>query len=331
MEEIPIIDISSFFEFEETGDIRCMEKLLEEWQKAFSTIGFAIVTGHNISNDVCENFQKDVVKFFSLPQSEKDKYSINQGYGKGGYVSRGLETVAKTMVYNEKDNDHRIAPESRPMSDYVETLEYIQGFEDNDNEFIIPEKPKTFAKSLQVYWDNIRGFYKRLLKISSLALRVSDDYFQEFFQDPYERMRLAFYPGQDKVKPQGNQLRYGAHTDYGFFAIVRQDDAPGGLEVLNENGKWIPVRFLPDSFVINCGDLLQRWTNDCWKSIIHRVVNPPESDSSRHRLSLVTFVGPNRHSIIKPLPTCCSEDNPAKYEAIGCKEHLERKLTISNT
>ncbi len=331
MEEIPVVDISSFLEYEETGDIRCTEKLLEEWRKAFSSIGFVIITGHNIPDVVCESFQNDAVSFFKQEQNEKNKLSINKGYGKGGYVSRGLESVAKTMVYNEKENDHRIKPENRPVPDYVETLEYIRGLEDSDQEFILPQNPRTFENNMLVYWDNIRGFYKRLLKISSLALGLKEDYFQEYFQDPYERLRLAFYPAQDKDKPKPDQLRYGAHTDYGFFAIVRQDSSPGGLQVLNENRQWIPVQYIPGSFVVNSGDLLQRWTNDCWKSVIHRVVNPPEEKANTHRLSLVTFVGPNRHSMIKPLPTCCTQDKPAKYEPIECKEHLERKLNISNT
>jgi len=39
----------------------------------------------------------------------------------------------------------------------------------------------------------------------------------------------------------------------------------------------------PDTFVINIGDLFQRWTNDKWKSTIHLVVNPKIKEGKLNR------------------------------------------------
>lgn len=335
MDEIQVIDIADYLDYEKTGDLPSIQILLEEWRKAFSSLGFVIITGHGVPDPVCHNFLNDAVAFFQQDLQEKQKLSLNTGYGKGGYVSRGMESVSKTMVYNEKDNDNRIKANSKSVADYVETLEYIRGLQDQDQEeennlLPVPQYPATFAKHMEDYWDHLRQFSQRLLRISALALGLDENYFSPFFQDHYERLRLAFYPAQDKEKPKEGQLRYAAHTDYACLAIVRQDASPGGLEVLNTNGKWIPVRNIPASFVVNCGDLLQRWTNDCWKSVIHKVVNPPEKWANTHRLSTVLFIGPNQSAVVEPLQTCCSDENPAKYEPIGCKEHLNRKLKISN-
>ena len=53
------------------------------------------------------------------------------------------------------------------------------------------------------------------------------------------------------------------------------EDVPGGLQVLTRAGRWIDVATTPETFVVNIGDLLMRWTNDRWLSNLHRVVNPP--------------------------------------------------------
>jgi isopenicillin N synthase-like dioxygenase len=49
----------------------------------------------------------------------------------------------------------------------------------------------------------------------------------------------------------------------------------GGLEVLDPGGAWTGVEPVPGAFVINLGDLMARWTNDRWRSTLHRVVDPP--------------------------------------------------------
>lgn len=42
-----------------------------------------------------------------------------------------------------------------------------------------------------------------------------------------------------------------------------------------KDGTWRDVAIPEDCFTINLGDLMQRWTNDRWKSTVHRVVPPP--------------------------------------------------------
>jgi hypothetical protein len=40
------------------------------------------------------------------------------------------------------------------------------------------------------------------------------------------------------------------------------------------DGDWIDVAPVPGTLVVNAGDLIQRWSNDVWKSNVHRVQNP---------------------------------------------------------
>lgn len=61
-----------------------------------------------------------------------------------------------------------------------------------------------------------------------------------------------------------------------------------GLQIF-KNKKWVDVKPLEDAFIINLGDMLQRWTNDTFKSTLHRVMNK----SGKERYSIPFFYEPN--------------------------------------
>lgn len=64
----------------------------------------------------------------------------------------------------------------------------------------------------------------------------------------------------------------GAHSDYECFTILLCSSA-SGLEILSPENEWIAAPASKDSFIINVADFLMRWTNDAYKSTVHRVVN----------------------------------------------------------
>jgi isopenicillin N synthase-like dioxygenase len=139
-------------------------------------------------------------------------------------------------------------------------------------------------------------------------------------------MRMVHYPHQDAPPPPG-ALRAGAHTDYGTLTILRQDDAPGGLEVQDAAGRWVPVPFQPGSFVVNIGDLMARWTNDRWRSTLHRVVNPPpEPGRSNRRTSLPFFHNANWDARIECLPTCLAAGEAPRHAPVLAGAHLMAKF-----
>jgi isopenicillin N synthase-like dioxygenase len=82
--------------------------------------------------------------------------------------------------------------------------------------------------------------------------------------------------------------RAGAHRDYGVLTLIRSD-APG-LEVQTRDGEWLAVQAPPGGFVVNIGDLLQRWTRDRFVSTLHRVVG--RAGDAPRRQSLVFFHNP---------------------------------------
>ena len=60
---------------------------------------------------------------------------------------------------------------------------------------------------------------------------------------------------------------------------------------------------------------------------MHRVVNPVRSaGTSNDRVSIVFFFQPNYDALIECVPTCESEDRPAKYAPIRNGEYLAMKF-----
>merc|ERR1711924_398145 len=105
----------------------------------------------------------------------------------------------------------------------------------------------------------------------------------------------------------------------------------GGLQVRLPNGSWVDCPPAPGAFTINAGDMIQVWTNDVFRSCMHRVVNPPKEDAMHSRISMIFFTGPAPDTLLECPPTCTNEKHPPRYAPVSAGEHLKRKIAASNT
>ncbi len=96
--------------------------------------------------------------------------------------------------------------------------------------------------------------------------------------------------------------------------------------MLAPDGEWIAVRPQSDAFVVNLGDTLARWTNDHWRSTLHRVVVPAGDDGRTARQSMAFFHNANWDAVIECLPTCSGPDDPPRYPAVTAGRHLMDKF-----
>lgn len=96
---------------------------------------------------------------------------------------------------------------------------------------------------------------------------------------------------------------------------------------------WHDVPYIPDTFVINIGDLMAMWTNDKWTSTLHRVLNPPADVIARRgytrRQSLAFFHNINHDWLVECIPTCHDPTNPPKHAPVRAWDHLIAKHTSS--
>jgi len=152
----------------------------------------------------------------------------------------------------------------------------------------------------------------RVLESFALALNLPSNYFKSMCKKPMVTMRLLHYPAQPIIYDE-DQLGCGAHTDYECFTLLSQSNQ-SGLQVKNINGEWINAPPIENTFVVNIGDLMQRWTNDQFKSTIHRVINT----SGTTRYSIPVFFGPDYFAQIK----CLINDEIPKYPPVIAGEYL---------
>jgi isopenicillin N synthase-like dioxygenase len=165
----------------------------------------------------------------------------------------------------------------------------------------------------------------RLMSLFARGLGLPPEFFADKIDQQPNALRAINYPERDEA-PLPGQLRAGAHTDYGTLTILRQDTV-GGLEVLDAAGQWAGVESVPGAFVINIGDLMARWTNDQWRSTLHRVVDPSGAAASRaRRQSMPYFQNANWSAEISCLPTCLAPGETAKYAPVLAGPHLMAKF-----
>jgi isopenicillin N synthase-like dioxygenase len=162
---------------------------------------------------------------------------------------------------------------------------------------LFPDDPG-WRDTVLPYLDAMIRLGHALMRGIALSLGLDAEYFaQRYTNDPLILFRIFNYPGTAARSRGGDRWGVGEHTDYGVLTILKQDDI-GGLLVKTQRG-WIDAPPIPDTFVCNIGDMLDRMTRGLYRSTPHRVLNTSERD----RLSFPFFFDPNFDVVIRPIET----------------------------
>lgn len=313
--KLAIVDIEPFIH----GDEVARKRVARAFGDAFETTGFAVIVGHGVPETLATGLYDTLTGFFEAPFAEKSRYTPPEKAKGRGYLPIGIESVAKTLT-----------GETPP--DLCEALVFTAPHREEKpgaRPNIWPETPETLRGLVADWTREMVALTDRLARMSALALDLPEGYFAEAYQDPALVLRFVNYPDQAEP-PLPGQMRYGEHHDYGALTILRQDAAPGGLQIKDSDGEWKEAGVVPASFVINVGDLMARWTNNRWRSTLHRVSNPDRGlTGSTRRLSMVAFTGPNEHWEVTCLPSCTNADHPPLFEPITAGEYVRAKIAAS--
>ncbi|KAF7833778.1 protein PMR5-like [Senna tora] len=111
-------------------------------------------------------------------------------------------------------------------------------------------------------------------------------------------VRVYRYPHIPKNGEEDNDDSVGwgmeAHTDSSVISILNQDDQVSGLEVFKDH-HWLTAKPIPNTLIVNLGDMMQAISDDKYKSVTHRV----KINKHKERVSVCYFVFPDDEAVIQ--------------------------------
>lgn len=305
---IPVIDFASFVNGTDEDRLRTSSSIDEACRQT----GFFYLINHGVDEKLIERVYSQSKRFFSQSIDEKMKLFIgSSAHGNNrGYTPLFEEKLSAKGDLKEAfdlalelpaDDIDRL---ERSASLYGPNVwpENLPGLTDRKR-LVVSSLFRLFVPGFrQCIYDEFYLAMKKLgfalLEAFSMSLNLSKDYFTKLFEKPMMTMRILRYPPQIDVVDD-EQLGCGAHTDYECFTILSQSNDKKALQILNTQDEWVDVVPLDNCFVVNIGDMLQRWTNDRFKSTVHRVINRNDEE----RYSVAVFFGPNYWTEVRPIST----------------------------
>lgn len=310
---LPLIDMSGL-RSADAADRAAVGRALRE---VCHDKGFFYLTGHQVPAEMRDAAMAAIREFFSLPLekkllSDKAHSTCNRGYEKlqGQTLEPGAPADLKEGYYIGRE---------LPLID-----PRVQAGKFNHGPNIWPDALPQFQRDLAAYYAVMRDTARLLMRGIALSLDLAEDHFETFCTEELATLRLLHYPEQP-ANPAPGEKGCGEHTDFGTITLLLQDDC-GGLQVWDGNNEtWIDAPPLPDTFVVNLGDMIARWTNDSYHSTLHRVINL----SGRDRYSIPFFYLGNPDIPIECIPTCLGAGETAKYPVTTVGRHYEEMYGVT--
>jgi isopenicillin N synthase-like dioxygenase len=299
LSQIPVIDFSRFI----SDDITRLQ-VVEEIYQACSEVGFMYLENFGISHDLIEQVFERSQYFFNLPLEVKQKLAWSDEFSNQGYVGIERERLNLSNPGDLKEafNISRLHKNIGNINREVSLI----------NDACIVE-----------FFEACTVLANRVLEAFTITLELPTDFFAKNHDQNHHTLRLLHYPPlQNPPKPK--QVRAGEHSDYGSITLLFQDKI-GGLEIQRASGEWVAAPAIPNTVIVNTGDLMQRWTNHVFCSTKHRVMIPDDAKVEKSRYSIAFFCHPNDNTEITCLPSCMKDKLPM-YPPIWAGEYLLQRL-----
>lgn len=247
---IPVIDIRSWTE---NGSTSGRKVVAEQVGEACREIGFFAITNHGVDTTTIERAWSMSRDFFDLPLDKKLKSKTdNEAEYPYGYEN------AERLVRGKKESAATLAPADLKETFSIGPCDPLSGMPERR----WPASPADFQPALTAYYRAMEGLAATLLQIFAVALNLPENWFVEKMKHHLSALRILNYFEVDSSMVQAGTLRASEHTDYGALTILKSGG--DGLQVkkdLDDGTQWVDVPVLENAFVINIGDMMQRWTN----------------------------------------------------------------------
>ena len=300
---LPVIDLGLLRDDAESG----RQEVALALREVCAATGFFYVKNHGIDPLLQSALFAASRRFFAQPLEVKREVEMSGTDMERGYEGIGAQTLDAAIGPDRKESifvgvdlplDHPLVLAGTPHH--------------GPNRW--PSLPG-WREPVEAWFAAMERLARLLMNGIALSLDLPWGYFDFCLENHMSSLRLLHYPPHPDADA-AREAGCGAHTDWGAITVLAQD--ADGLEIRHAAGHWVAAPALPETFIVNLGDMMARWTNDLYASTPHRVLNR----SARDRYSAAFFFDPAFHTRVECLPTCRSEARPARYSPITSGEHL---------
>ena len=282
---IETCDMTLFFEGGEEG----RRRFASELGQALEGIGFAILEGHGVDQDIYDRAERKVAELFETTTVEQRlKYqakrfgSVNQGYFPIRETTNIHPDLVEGWVFCRRAFDLGEDPAYQAQDHWLDAA-----YEEVFRKVVIAQETliHPIMQSMLRYLNCDAHLYDEKLTRTNFGFR------------------LNYYPpitADDESSGAGRML---GHEDVDLFTFLPAQNVEG-LQIYNrENGKWIRLNAPKGTIVLNTGDYMQRITNDRLPSTTHRVAKPMRLSSyGEPRISMPMAIYTWEDEILEVLP-----------------------------
>ncbi|CAK4705882.1 hypothetical protein AeMF1_011505 [Aphanomyces euteiches] len=300
-------------------------QVLDAIAKQCQTLGFLRVSWETFPSDIVSRAHDAMRRFFELDLAAKESVSkanlvkTNDSYCPTGY--RGV----KGMYNGEgRESWSCIRPDYIPGADPFNTPFYAKGkkyfAQAPDPQVLWPSEALVpgFRDALTAYYAAVEDLGRVLFRIFARILHLPDpDALLHLARRHASSLNVSHLkPAEDR---QDSTVVLAPHADITCFTILSHDTTSGAsgtacLEVLNpargslDDPHTVAWLGLADdasgqpSFLVNVGQIMERWSNGRLKATLHRVVKPiHESTLQKRRQAMVFFQVADYDALLEPM------------------------------
>ena len=279
---IPVIDVAALRN--PSAPLDAILSVAAEIDRACRKHGFFLIVNHGVDLALAASLDKTARELFALPEATKELVAMKHG----GSAWRGWFPLHGELTSGIPDQKEGYYFGSDLPADHPKVLAKTPLHGKN----IFPQEPAAFGGIVTEWIAQVAALGHDLMRGLALGLGMDQDWFaKNLTADPTLLFRIFRYP---PTTAEGWGV--GEHTDYGILTMLWQDSC-GGLQVFTED-KWVEVEPVPNAFVCNIGDMLEKLTGGRYLSTPHRVRNA----SGRERLSFPLFFDPSWDVTVPSLP-----------------------------
>ncbi|KAG8877837.1 hypothetical protein FRB97_003118 [Tulasnella sp. 331] len=288
---------------------------------AIADLGFLFLKSPSVPSPESIARMFEIAEEFFLHEHIDEKSKVGYTIGNVGWI----------RVRQEK-----LDSEEHPAGDIKEAFN-MRPFDSNDKaQQPLPPSLLRNQQDIASFARSCHGLCMRVLEALALSLNLVNDFFTSRHSSDRPRgtiLRLLYYPPTDlresPNKAHGDDIRAGAHSDYGSITLLFQKEV-GGLQILlppsskSAKSEWLDAPVVKDAVLVNIGDLMDFWTGGKFKSTMHRVVLPRSEKEAGPRFSIAYFLQPDDDVLISRLTSPTSETETEMGADIGKRGIMER-------